>query len=378
MILKELIKCLDKIFQVKLAEEWDNAGHLVGNGDKNVNKILIALDVDEELIEEAKNCGAELIISHHPPVFEPIRSVTDTTPTGSRILKLIQEGIAVYSAHTNYDIMENGLNNIIVQKLGLTEVKPISSYKKNLYKLIIFVPTGTQDEVRKAICSNGGGRLGDYSCCTFSSSGKGTFIPGKKTDPYIGETGELSIVDEVRIECIVEEEYLEGLLKEALKAHPYEEPAYDLYKLENRIMAGGLAKLGMLANPVTFNEFIGIIKKRLDIDGVGWIHRGIEDTGNRIIEKVAIAPGSSNSLTEELAVLDCDLVLTGEISYHNGIRISETGKIIAVVGHGTIERYFIDGAYDKVLELKSNEKLDIEVLKSKSGYWTWRYDIGRC
>lgn len=377
MILKELALDLDKIFQKELALEWDRVGLQIGNSKKQIKKIMVTLDIDDELIEEAISCNTDLIISHHPAVFEALGSITDSTPVGKRILRLIENAIAVYSAHTNYDIMDNGLNDIIALRLGLTDIEYLQALEKSLYKFIIFVPLGSQEAIRKAICGSGGGRLGDYSCCTFSTRGKGTFLPGKDAQPYIGKTGQLSVIDEIRMECIVEEKDLGGLVKAAIKAHPYEEPAYDIYRMENSIKKGGPGRIGRLEKPMPFNGYLGILKEKLEADDIGWLHRGIENTGNRIIEKVAVVAGSCNSLAGELEALDCDIVITGEVNYHNAIGVSESGKIIAMAGHGTIEKYVRDGFYDILAGLIESNKMDIEVIKSKLGHWIWRYDFGR-
>jgi dinuclear metal center YbgI/SA1388 family protein len=377
MILKELILDLDKIFQKDLALEWDRVGLQIGNSNSTINKILVTLDVDDELIDEAISSGTNLIISHHPAVFEEMVSITDYSGTGSMVLKLIENSIAVYAAHTNYDIMDGGLNDIIASKLGLEEIRAIEATSQNWYKFVIFVPVNNQEEVRRAICKSGGGKIGDYSCCTFSSRGRGTFLPGKDAQPYIGKTGELSEVDEVRMECIVGKDDLHELSKAVIEAHPYEEPAYDIYRLENQIREAGPGRIGKLKDPVILNHFIRTIRKNLDLSDVGIFHRGVENTGNRMIENVAVVSGSCNSLIGELAALDCDLIITGEISYHNAISLWESGKIVAVLGHGTIEKHAIEGIYDKLKLYFEKNNLDIELIKTKWGYWDWRYDIGR-
>jgi len=377
MILKELVFNLDSIFHKDLAAQWDMVGLQAGTGKKEVKKALITIDVDDELIEEALRIKADLIISHHPLIFQRLGSVTDSTSTGRKLLKLIENKIAVYSAHTNYDIMEKGLNDVIAGRLGLVDVRPVSAYQEKLFKFVVFVPVGSQEAVRKAICSSGGGRLGDYSCCTFSSRGRGTFLPGKEAHPYTGRTGELNIVDEIRMECIVRERDLDRLVGAVLKAHPYEEPAYDIFRMENSIKSGGLGRIGKLEDPVTFKDFLNILRKRLEVRDIGWLHRGMENTASRVVERIAVAAGSANSLTRELEELECDVVVAGEMNYHNGIRISESGKIAVALGHGSIEKFAIDGIYDLLSDFMGKNRMDVEVIKSTSGYWTWRYDIGR-
>ncbi len=376
MILKELVSKLDNIFKKDTAEEWDRVGLQVGREESDVGKILVTLDIDDRTIKEAIECKADLIISHHPLIFNSIDSVVYSSNRGRKIIKLLENGISTYSAHTNYDIMAGGLNDIIAKNLGLKEVKNIKDYKKKWYKFAVFAPEESQDRIRKTICKNGGGYFKNYSCCTFSTRGLGTFIPGSDANPYTGNAGELSKVDEVRIECIVSEENLKQLVEAVLEEHPYEEPAYDVYSLENRLTDSGLGKYGSVDPPVKFKDYLKFIKEKLQVTDAGWLDRGIGNTGNRIIERVAFIGGSANSISDILKSLDCDLIITGEIGYHDAIDISEEGKIILAVGHGSSEKFAIDGIYERLTDYFRESGINIDVSMSKSGYWIWRYNFG--
>ena len=377
MILKDLALHLDKIFHKNLAYTWDKVGLQIGRSGTDIKKILITLDIDDEVIEEAVNTGSNLIISHHPLIFEPVENITGSSRgTSEKILKLIEKGIAVYTAHTNYDIMPGGLIDVLSEKLELDDLQYIKQENAQWYKFVIFVPRDSQDKVRKAICSQGGGEFKNYSCCTFNVAGKGTFLPGEGAEPYIGEKGNLNIVDEIRMECIVSEDNLEVMVKTAIEAHPYEEAAYDIYKIKNNFGGKGLGRYGKLRDPEIFKRYLKRLKQQLQVGVIGWMHKGIGNPGNKLIEKIAIINGSANSLTGEISALDCDLVLVGEIGYHNSIEISETGKIVAVLGHGTSEKWAIDDMYDHLNDFSSGNNMALEIIKSKEGYWVWRYDIG--
>lgn len=377
MILKSLTLYLDKIFHKNLALTWDKVGLQIGRSDVEIKKILITLDIDAEVVDEAINTGSNLIISHHPLIFEPLENITDSSKgTSEKVLKLIENGIAVYAAHTNYDIMPGGLIDMLAEKLELEGLQYIRQEDRQWYKFVIFVPRDSQDKVRKAICSRGGGEFNNYSCCTFNAAGKGTFLPGEGAQPYIGEEGSLSIVDEIRMECIVSENNLKAMIKAAVEAHPYEEAAYDIYKIENTFSGTGLGRHGKLKEPEVFGRYLKKLKQTLQVKDIGWLHKGIDNPKNILIERVAVLTGSANSLTEEISGLDCDLVLVGEIGYHNAVRIAETEKIVAMLGHGTSEKWAIDDIYNRLEAYVSRKNIDIEIIKSKAGYWAWRYDIG--
>ncbi|MBA7571693.1 GTP cyclohydrolase 1 type 2 [subsurface metagenome] len=237
---------------------------------------------------------------------------------------------------------------MLAEKLELEGLQYIKQEDRQWYKFVIFVPRDSQDKVRKAICSRGGGEFKNYSCCTFNTAGKGTFLPGKGAQPYIGEEGSLSTVDEIRMECIVSENNLEAMVKAAVEAHPYEEAAYDIYKIENNFGGTGLGRYGKLKEPEVFGRYLKKLKQTLQVKDIGWLHKGIDNPKNMLIERVAVLVGSANSLAEEISGLDCDLVLVGEIGYHNAVRIAETGKIVAMLGHGTSEKWAIDDIYNRL------------------------------
>ncbi len=110
-------------FEIQM--DFDNAGFLVGRSNLQVTKILISLDITEEVAEEARQWGAELIVSHHPVIFFPVKSVTDADPTGRILLRLLENGIAAICAHTNLDAVADGVNDALARKLGLTGIRQL-------------------------------------------------------------------------------------------------------------------------------------------------------------------------------------------------------------------------------------------------------------
>ncbi len=375
MILEELALCLDKIFNKNLALSWDKAGLQIGNLDSNIRKILVALDLTSGAANEAINLNSDLIVAHHPLIFNSMDTILSSGVIEKKILKLIENKIAVYCAHTNYDAMAGGLNDLFAHALGLTGVEIIEQQYEQWYKFVIFAPRGSEEKIRKAICSQGGGKWRNYSCCTFNVEGKGTFIPGANSKPYTGKIGSINFVDEVRIECIVNEKDLNSLVEAALKAHPYEEPAYDIYKIENKFEEAGIGRSGKLSRSRLFKDFAGDIKKRLEIDGFEWIAREDLSIKDKKISRVAAVCGSANLLTGKLAGIDCDVVVVGEIGYHNALQIAESGKIIIAVGHGNSEKLAINGISGKLEDFFKENKIKVDILKSKLGFGSWRYKV---
>ena len=303
MILKELTTVFDTIFYKNLALDWDKTGLRVGNIQKDIRKILITLDLTDSVIQEAIRAKADLLLSHHPLLMEPIDSFLDSNSLGSKLLEIIKNSIAVYTAHTNYDIMPEGLNLIFAKKLGLAGIK---------------------------------------SACL---------------EPA----------------C-------------ASEAHPSEETAYVISRIENKLAEGGLGIIGELDVPVKLPVFFKKVKENLAISGFRWIAgknrskmTGEFQRESATVKKILVINGSANSFTQRIAVsdFDCDVVIVGELNYHSALEITESGKIIIEIGHGDSEKFAVEGMYDILNRyFKENGIKDIEVIKSKEGYKSWRYYIG--
>jgi len=370
MILKDLVDRLDSLFLKSRAMAWDNVGLLLGDLEKDVKNIHVSLDIGKNTLSEAEENRTDLIISHHPLIFAPLKKITSGDSKGKLVLNLLQKGIAVYAAHSNYDIDPHGLNGFFARRLNLKDIAPIQPFSERWYKFVIFVPPEAEEKVRQAICSEGGGKWRNYSCCTFNTKGVGTFFPIEGSKPYSGEVGKLSFADEVRVECIVSESILDSVVKKSVEAHPYEEAAYDVYPLENRFEDGGIGITGSLEAKMGLDEFLKTAASALGINNFRW-------TGKRKeIKKIAVVCGSANSLYERLARVDCELIMVGELSYHNCHELAESGKIIVEMGHGDSERCAIDGMHSRLSGYFKKENIDISLTKSKRGYCLWRYHIG--
>ena len=210
----EVIQLFESFAPKSLAMEGDKIGLQVGTLNKPIRKVMVTLDVLEEVIDEAISRQIDLIIAHHPPIFRPLKHIITDQMPGRIFEKCIKHDIAVYAAHTNLDVAVGGVNDLLAEALGLRETEvlvPTTNVK--LKKLVAFVPTGHAERVRDAICQAGAGHIGQYSHCTFNSQGKGTFLPLEGTNPFIGQQGKLEEVEEVRIETIFQKMQSEKLFK---------------------------------------------------------------------------------------------------------------------------------------------------------------------
>ena len=233
MILTEIINYLETIAPSSLQESYDNAGLIVGNSSSTVHKALICLDSTEEIVDEAIEQKADLIIAHHPIIFKGLKKLNGKNYVERVVMKAIQHNIAIYAIHTNLDNVMVGVNNKIAEKLGLRNCKILSPKNNQLKKLVTFVPKAHADDVRKALFDAGCGTISNYDECSFNVEGIGTFKGNETTNPFVGERNKTHHENEVRIETIFPLHLERKIIAALLAAHPYEEVAYDIYLLEN-------------------------------------------------------------------------------------------------------------------------------------------------
>jgi len=239
MILKTAISYLESIAPLPLQESYDNSGLAIGDLEKEIDGALIAIDVTEEVVDEAVNKSLDVIISHHPVIYNEIKSLTGQNTFERALLKAIKNDIAVYSMHTNLDNILGGVNSKIAEKIGLTKTKILVPGRNKLCKLVTFVTPADAPVVREAIFKAGAGHIGNYDHCSYNIKGEGSFRGGEDADPYIGEKGKIHFEEEIRIESIFPVYMQKQIIAALLEAHPYEEVAYDILLLGNEFTGTG-------------------------------------------------------------------------------------------------------------------------------------------
>src|SRR5690606_33471519 len=250
MLLGELTTYLESLAPLAYQESYDNSGLLVGDPQRTVSQALISLDCTEAVVDEAIQLDCDVIISHHPIIFSGLKRFNGNTYVERVVMKAIKHDIALYAIHTNLDNVAGGVNTRIADRLGLHEQAILRPKEDILNKLVVFVPSTHAEEVRNALFAAGAGGIGNYDECSFNTEGFGTFRPGEKASPFVGEHGERHGEQEVRIEVIFPAIREQTILQGLLEAHPYEEVAYDVYPLRNRHQQVGSGLIGQLEKPI--------------------------------------------------------------------------------------------------------------------------------
>ena len=353
---------IEELTPKKLAESWDNVGLLIGDGSAKVKKLLVCLDATEWVIEEAIEQEADMLVCHHPIIFGSLKRITADTVLGKKIIKLISHGISVYSAHTNYDIAANGLNDLFAERLGFKSFSLIEpTYNEKLYKILVYIPKNHEDKIFNALIAAGAGHIGNYSSCSYRTEGIGTFKPETGTHPFIGEEGKLETVNEIKLGTIVPQSLLNKTIKALIKAHPYEEPAYDIIPLENEGNSFGIGRIGELEQETSLAVYAGNVKAALGIDKVR-----IAGNPNQNIKKVAMLNGAGNKFVSAARFAGADVLVTGDMQYHEMVDAVEAGMCIIDAGHFATERIMIPAMANYLRNKCIANGYNIEILESKS------------
>ncbi|MCZ8518734.1 MULTISPECIES: Nif3-like dinuclear metal center hexameric protein [Paenibacillus] len=324
-----VIALMEELAPKSYAVADDKIGLQIGTLQKEIRKVLVALDVTDEVVEEAIREDANLIIAHHAVIFRPLPHIQTDTPAGRLYEKLIKHDIAVYISHTNLDVADGGINDMMAEAIGLTVTEPLDEvHTDKLKKLVVFVPKDAAEKVREAMFSAGAGGIGRYSHCSFNIDGTGTFLPGEGTDPYIGRKGQLEEVSEVRVETILPQSVERKVVQAMLKAHPYEEVAYDLYSLDLKTRTFGLGRAGKLPKPVTLQELCEKVKEVFEVPML----RVVGDPG-KVIRKAAVLGGSGARYVRHAQFAGADVLVTGDIDYHTAHDALAAGMAIIDPGH---------------------------------------------
>ena len=337
MKLNEITNILSDLAHPSLQESYDNAGLIVGHPTMDITGILVCLDSTEAVIDEAIRKKCNLIVAHHPIVFKGLKKLNGKNYVERTVIKAIKNDIAIYAIHTNLDnVLENGVNQKISQKLGLTNVQILSKKSGTVVKLTVYVPRDHATVVRQAIFDAGGGHIGDYDQCGYVSEGTGSFRAGEKANPFVGKTGEMHEEPETKIEVVVPTYLQEKVVKAMLSAHPYEEVAFDLHILQNKSLHIGAGLIGDLENPVSVEAFLPALKENLQTEVIRYTTSDVKN-----INRVAVCGGSGSFLIQDAKRAGADVYITGDVKYHEFFD-GEKDLMICDVGHFESEQFTIE------------------------------------
>lgn len=341
--IKQVIQYLEQLAPPVYQESYDNCGLLTGSTDWELTKILVTLDCTEAVVDEAIARGCNLIVSHHPIIFGGLKKLNGKNYVERTVIKAIKNDIAIYAIHTNLDNVQHGVNAKICEKLGLINTKILVPKTGTLKKLSVFVPQTHLQVVQEALFNAGAGNIGNYSECSFYSTGMGTFKGNEKSNAFVGEVGKQHQEPEYKLEVLVDDARLNNVISAMLKAHPYEEVAYDVYAILNTNTTIGSGIVGELPQELSAEAFLKHLKSTMNLNVIRFT-----PYSNKV-KKVAVCGGSGSFLLKNAIGAQADAYVTGDFKYHEFFD-AENRLMIADIGHYESEIFTINLLADEILK----------------------------
>jgi dinuclear metal center YbgI/SA1388 family protein len=330
---EDIITLLEELAPPHLAEDWDNVGLQVGSAQAEVEAALISLDPSPAVIAEARRRGAGLLICHHPPIFRPLRRVVTDEPAGALLRDALFSGVAIYAAHTNLDSSPYGVSAALAELFSLQDHGPLlPAPAGEEYKLVTFLPAEHVAAVSAAIFDAGAGVIGDYAGCSFRVQGVGTFTPGPDAKPTYGNRSGSNEVSEVRLEMVVGTERMGDVVQALLASHPYEEPAYDIYRL-HKPAGAGLGRVGDLPEPVSLGHLARQCRTLLGNNAVR-----LAGDPSIAVRRAAVCGGSGGKLAARALEAGAQALITGDVGHHEAREALDIGLAVIDAGHYHTER----------------------------------------
>ncbi len=334
MKLVEVVKKIKETLPLELVADQDNVGLIIGDYDDECGTTIAAYELNNGVIEEAVGSGSNLVVTYHTPLYRTTKSFTSSRLRPDPLFTAARSRINVFAVHTALDIPMNGLNFDLAARLGLKNVEMLSPLPATLNKIVVFVPLDHLEKVRAAMWRNGAGKIGKYADCSFAVEGEGSFLPGEGSSPYIGSPGKPEQASESRLEVVAEKAILGQVIEAMLKAHPYEEVAYDIYPLQNDSPNYGFGAIGELAEAQEVTRFLDRVKKVLVIPSIRLSH--LPDSK---VRKVALCAGSGMPFFKYAVRDGADIFITGDVKHHD-FREARSGRtILADATHRGTERF---------------------------------------
>jgi len=357
MKIKDITNYIEQLAPLSYAENFDNVGLLVGSYDTPVSGVLVTLDTLETTIDEAIENNCNLIVSFHPIIFGGLKKLNGNNYVERVVIKAIQNNIAIYATHTALDNSFKGVSAKMCDVLGLKNKQVLIPKKDTIKKLTTYIPKNDASTLRKALHNVGAGSIGNYSHCSFSSEGVGTFLADENATPTLGEKGILQTENETKLEIIFTKHLEDVILNTLFKNHPYEEIAYEITTLENQNQHIGMGMIGEIENEMQTNDFINFVKTTMQTNCIR--HSA---PLNRKIKKVAVLGGSGSFALNNAISMGADAYVTADFKYHEFYKAE--GKILITdIGHYESEQFTKNLLTDFLKEKFSNFAI---ILSNKS------------
>lgn len=348
-IVREMENFAPPVFQ----ESYDNARLITGSLSWQCSGAVLCLDALESVVDEAIALQCNLVIAHHPIVFSGLKSLTGKNYIERAIIKAIKNDIAIYAAHTNLDNVQSGVNHRISERLGLQNLKILDPKKGLLKKLCTYVPESHLQQVMEALFAAGAGQIGNYSECSFSHPGTGTFMGNEASNPFLGNKGIRHHEAEHKLEVLIDTSVESRVLNALINSHPYEEVAYEIITIDNAHKEVGSGMIGELPAPMQTADFLQMLKVKMNCKSI----RHTAEISDEV-QKIAVCGGAGIFLLPKAIASGADVLVTADVKYHQFF--DADGRILlADIGHYESEQFTKALFYDILIRKFPNFALHL-------------------
>jgi dinuclear metal center YbgI/SA1388 family protein len=356
---RDVLEALEILAPKRFAFGFDKVGLQIGDPNLAVTKAVVSLDRSQAAVNRAVETGAQLLVSHHPLIWEPLKAVTTESHAGATAHALIRQNISFIAAHTNWDSAKGGVNDTLAELLGLQNIKPFGEAAAVAQlKVVIFAPSADADKIIDAATEAGAGQIGLYSRCAFTSDGTGTYIGNEDSNPTVGQALQVERTNEVRIEMVLPMAKQRAVSKAIRKIHPYEEPALDFFQLAD-FPEQPIGRMGSLNETLTLRELAQHVQATLTHVTSSW------GDPAKTIKRVAVCGGAADDDWRSAQRAGADVLITGEVKQHVGMEASESGFCIMAAGHYATEH---PGCIKLAVDLRKRlPAIEWEVFEPKEG-----------
>jgi dinuclear metal center YbgI/SA1388 family protein len=364
--LADVIEVLDEAYPPRLAQSWDSVGLVCGDPDDVVQSVTVAVDATPAVVDEVPEAG--LLLAHHPLLLRGVDTVAASTPKGALVHRLIRTGRSLFTAHTNADSASPGVSDALADALGLTVEAVLEPLRAagDLDKWIVYVPRENAEAVQEAVFGAGAGHIGDYSHCSWSVSGIGQFLPHEGASPAVGSVGSVERVAEDRFEVVAPARARGAVLAAMRAAHPYEEPAFDIFALVPPPGDAGLGRVGTLAQPEPLRTFVCRVGAALP--RTSWGVRAAGDP-EMLVSRVAVCGGAGDSLLAAAAGADVQAYVTADLRHHPADEHGRASNVALIdVAHWASEFPWCEQAAD-ILRSRFAGALPVRVCTIRTDPW---------
>jgi dinuclear metal center YbgI/SA1388 family protein len=380
--LAEVIACLDEFYDPRWADSWDAVGLVCGDPEQAVRSVLFAVDPTLEVVDEAVERGVDLLVTHHPLLLKPVNTVAANTPKGQVVHRLIGNQIALHVCHTNADSADPGVSDAMAAALGLVDVRPLApDPAPSLDKLVTFVPHDDASRVIDALAAAGAGRIGDYDRCAWTATGIGTFRPGAGANPTIGSVGDIEEVPETRVEMVLPRSARTAVLDALYSAHPYEEPAFDLFEMAAFDSSRGSGRVGVLPQATTLRAFAQQVAWALPTTAAGVRVAGDPD---REVRAVALCGGAGDGFLDLARASGAQVYVTSDLRHHPASELREHaygdpggGLALVDVAHWAAEWTWLPVAAQRLQEALGAAGTTVDTHVSRICTDPWQFHVAQ-